>query len=215
MSNIVEKKYPLDMSPKDIENLERFIESGMPGLYEISPDKISKMITLYFNGDTYHNISAKVGIKKNIVLFIAYKHNFYQEKIEKYEELAKSVSEKLVLVHDRSTDLLLDTMSTLENYYRDILNRYATSKDSRLIESANFENFKMYLKCMEVLQKIKNPENNDKKSSMGLNLPNGGILKKIDDNTVEVSPLNSSVEGKSKLGEILKALADLKEQREK
>jgi hypothetical protein len=216
MSNIVPKgEYPIDMTDKEIKSLEQFIEDGLPGIFNVPSEKISRMIEMYYNGQTYHDIALKLGVKKNIVLYISYKNNFYQSKIEHYENMARNLAEKVEITQNRSVGLLVDAMSTLENYYRDILDRYAVTKDPRIIESADFENFKMYMKCMEMLQKIKNPDSgNGKTPQMGLNLPNGGILKKIDDNTVEVSPLSSLSDDKSKLGDVLKMLAKLREERE-
>ncbi len=216
MSNIVPKgDYPPDMTEKEVRDLEAFIADGMPGLYEVPTEKISRIIDLYFNGNSYHDIALKLGVKKAIITFICYKNNFYQDKIERYESLARHIQQKVDLTQNRSVDLLVDAMAALETYYRDLFNRYALTKDPRIVESADFENFKMYMKSMEMLQKIKNPDTGGNKTpSMGLNLPNGGILKKIDDNTVEVSPLNSPTDGKSKLGEVLKTLAELREKRE-
>jgi hypothetical protein len=217
MSNITQKgEYPIDMTEKEVRSLEEFIEDGMPGLLSLTTEKISRMIEMYYNGQTYHEIALKLGIKKNIVLYISYKHNLYQSKIEHYENLIKSLAEKIDVAQNRSINLIVDAMMTLENYYRGIFDRYAITKDPKIIESADFENFKMYMKCMEILQKIKNPESaNQKVPQMGLNLPNGGILKKIDDNTVEVSPLSSMSDSKSKLGDILSMLAKLREEKEK
>jgi hypothetical protein len=218
MSNITKKgDYPLDMSEKEIRSLEEFIEDGLPGILSVPPEKIHRMIEMYFDGQSYQDISLKLGIKKNIVLYISYKHNFYESKLEHYENMIKHLKEKVDIAENRSINLIVDTMMALESYYRNIFNRYAITKDPKVIESADFENFKMYLKCMEILQKIKNPDSsgNIKVPQMGLNLPNGGILKKIDDNTVEVSPLSSMPDNKSsKLGEVLEMLAKLREEKE-
>jgi hypothetical protein len=219
MSNIAKKgEYPLDMSEKEIRSLEEFIEDGLPGILSVTPEKIHRMIEMYFDGQSYQDISLKLGIKKNIVLYISYKHKFYESKLEHYENMIKHLKEKMDIAENRSINLIVDTMMSLESYYRNIFNRYAISKDPKIIENADFENFKMYLKCMEILQKMKNPDSsgNIKVPQMGLNLPNGGILKKIDDTTVEVSPLSSMPDNKSsKLGEVLEMLAKLREEKEK
>lgn len=215
MSNITEKaKYPPDMTPKEIADLERFISDGTPGL-TLTPEQVSYALQLYINGASYHELSIKLSVKKYIITYYATRHGFYETKIATLEGLAQVVNHKMDIVGVKGMDLMVDVMSSLEVYYKDILNRYMLTRDPRIIENTDFENFKMFMKCMETIQKIKNPDdaNKNKTSSMGLNLPNGGILKKIDDNTVEVSPLTSPTEG-SKLGEVLKTLAELREKRE-
>lgn len=216
MSNLVEKgKYPPDMSPKEIADLERFIEDGMPGV-ALKAEQLSSLFQLYLNGASYNEISIKLGIKKYIVTYHCVKNNYYKIKMDTLQGMAQVVQQKIDIAGLRGVDLMADVMTTLELYYRDILNRYMATRDPRIIESADFENFKMFMKCMETIHKMRNPDTDgkNKSSSMGLNLPNGGILKKIDDNTVEVSPLSSSTGDTGKLGDILRALSEFREKKE-
>lgn len=213
MSNLVEKgKYPPDMSPKEVEDLESFIASGTPGLV-LKKEQIDFALEMYINGASYRDISRRLGVKKYLILFYAHKHNFYEAKTALLESLSETMREKMAITNVKGMDLMFDVMAAIETYYRDILNQYMLTRDPRIIESTDFENFKMFMKCLESIQKSTDP-NKGKSPGMGLNLPNGGILKKIDDNTVEVSPLNSQTGNTGKLGDVLKALAEFREKNE-
>jgi len=217
MSQIEKKdrKFPPDMTPKEIADLERFIEQGLPGV-ALRPDQIATALQLYINGASYHEISIKLGVKKYVVTFHSWKYNFYETKMETLSRIAESVQNKVEIAGMKGIDLMTDVMGILELYYRDVLNKYMLTKDRRVIENADFEKFKLFMKCLETIHKLKNPDggNNNKTPAMGLNLPNGGILKKIDDNTVEVSPLNTNTNTMSKLGDVLKALSEFREKKE-
>jgi hypothetical protein len=216
MSQIEEQnKYPPDMTPKEIADLERFIEEGMPGV-ALSADQIATALNLYLNGASYHEISIKLGVKKHIITYHSWKFKFYETKIETLAGLVQAVQNKVEIAGVKGIDLMMDVMNVLELYYRDVLNKYMLTKDRRVIENADFEKFKLFMKCMETIHKLKNPDdgNKNKTPTMGLNLPNGGILKKIDDNTVEVSPLNSTMNTINKLGDALKALSEFREKKE-
>lgn len=211
MSNIIERKYPLDMNPKEVEALDKFINDGLPGIIALTPEKAKAAVELYLNGASYQEISVKLSLKKVMITYIAYKNNFYEAKMEMYENMVNAVKHKMDLATIRGTDFIVDLMSSIESYYREILLKYSLSKDKRIIESADFENIKLYMKCMETIQKIQNPDTNSK-LPIGLNFPKGATFKKIDDNTVEVSP-NDHISNatNNKLSEVLKTLAELRE----
>jgi len=214
MSNLEEKKpYPPDTTPKEQKNLDEYIANGLPGIGSVDPNKISEAMNLYFNGASYHEISARTGIKKLVLMYLSYKCDWYDRKMESYQDLLKSLSDKAESAHLKSFHLITDFMSTLEDYYRNIVDNYRRSKDSRIIDTVDIEKMKLYMKFMEQIQKLKNPPiNKDRQPMMGLNLPNGGTLKKIDDNTIEVSPQSPRVE--AELTKALATLAQLKRERD-
>jgi hypothetical protein len=215
MSDIVEKKYPLDMNPKEVESLNEFINNGLPGIISADNDKVRQATELYFNGAGYQEISVRTRLKKNIILYLSYRHNWYDTKMEMLTSMVNSIKEKMEIASLRSVDLMVDYMSTLEAYYRDSIEQYRISKNRSIIDSLDNEKFKTYVKLMEQLQKIKNPSDKDSAKSplMGLNLPNGGTVKKIDDNTIEVLPSNSQAK-EQEVSKVLAFLADLRRQRE-
>jgi hypothetical protein len=171
---------------------------------------------LYLNGASYQEISSRVGIKKVIVLYFSNRFNWYDLKMQMLESILLTLSEKTEIAHTRSIDLLTDLMASLEFYYRETINNYRKSKDRRIIESADMENLKLYMKCMEQIQKYRVPASlsEDKnKPLIGLSLPNGGTFKKIDDNTIEVSNNNSQAM-EAQLSKVLSTLAELRRERE-
>lgn len=216
MSNLVKKEYPPDMNEHDIRSLEQYIEEGLPGVSQVSQEKLKQAIEMYLDGYTYFDIASRVGIKKKIILYISHKHNFYEMKMDNYKNMMQSLGQKFEVASIKSAYFLTDLMSSIESYYREMLVKYQVSKDPRIMESEDFKKITTYLKVLEQVQKIANPpeKDHDKKGPfMGINLPHGGILRKIDDNTLEVSTPSSQV-SEAKLGEVLAALAKSRETRE-
>lgn len=214
--SVEEVKYPLDMSAKDVEDLKRFQEDGMPGLSTaLTKEKIEAAISMYLSGSSFTEISMTLQIKRPLVLYVAYTNKFYDMKMDFYTNLLTQVKEKTEVATVRGVDFLADFMASIENYYRDIIKQYTLTKDKRLIDSADFENVKLYMKCLDYIKDFNKPAGDKKSSPLGLNVPQGATLRKIDDNTLEVTPSQTSQVVESKLGEVLEHLAKLRELREK
>ena len=203
MSDLEERKpYPIDMSDKEVETLEAFIRNNLPGIHMVKPDKVQKALELYLQGYSYNDISSKVEMRKIFLLYLSYKENWYEIRRSQIEELAVSLNEKTMITKIKGIDLISQVMGSLDSYYRDIVSRYRNTGDARILETADMENMKLYLKMMEQLQKITEPKKDS--SPLGLNLPNGGTIKKVDNNTIEVRPNEKAKESLdiSKLAEI-------------
>lgn len=215
MSNKIEEVKPTDMTSREIDDLAKFKEHGLPGISEaLTQQNIEAMITMYLNGSSYTDIAMKLSIKRHFITYTAEKHNFYQMKLDHYETLVKQIKEKTQIASLKGLTLLTDWMGSVENYYQDIIHRYTMTKDKKLMESADFENLKLYMKCLEFVQKSLNPDSDKKAPLSNLIVPPGSTVTKIDDNTIHVgsSPTSQAVD--AKLGEVLSALAKLRELRE-
>lgn len=213
MSNLEPKKsYPIDMTDREAQSLDQFIQDGLPGIATLTDDKVKKIFEMYMNGEPFGAISSGTGVKKNIVLYIAYKHGLYDMKMEMLTQMVEAAKTKANIVSLRSVDFLSDVMTGFENYYRDIFNRYRNSKMPNVVESASFENLKTYIKVLETLQKITNPQDDKGRGGINLNLPQGASFRKIDDKTIEVTPPEDKKD--IKLSEILSTLAEIKKTRE-
>lgn len=188
MSQLEEKKpYPIDMSDKEVETLEAFIRNNLPGIHMVKPDKVQKALELYLQGYSYNDISSKLEMRKIFLLYLSYKEDWYEIRRSQIEELAVSLNERTMITKIRGVDLISQVMGSLDSYYRDIVSRYRNTGDPRVLETADMENMKLYLKMMEQLQKITEPSKGGS-APLGLNLPNGGTIKKVDNNTIEVTP---------------------------
>lgn len=217
-SQIQEVKYPLDMTQKEKEELKRFQDDGLPGIAQaLTKERVETAISMYLSGSSYTEISQVLSIKRSMVLYMAHLHNFYDMKLDFYQNLVSQIKDKTEIASIRGLDFLTDLMGSIEDYYRDILKKYKISKDKRIMDSADFENVKLYMKCLEYVKDFnKPPGDKDKKGSqLGLQVPQGATLRKIDDNTLEVTTSQTSQVVENKLGEVLEHLAKLRELREK
>jgi TATA-binding protein-associated factor Taf7 len=106
------------MHPKEVEGVKKFIEDGMPGLGDLKPEQIEAAVSMYMDGCTYQKISSTLSVKKQIVAFLAYKHDFYTAKMDMLASLVQSSKTKMEINHLKSVDFLTDMMSSIEARYR-------------------------------------------------------------------------------------------------
>lgn len=223
MSNLSEPKpYPLDMNEQERTALEGFVKGGLLGISSVKEDQIKNALQLYLDGASYQEISIRLGIKKYFITYLSWRHDWFLLKQDMLSEMMGNIREKTSIAHLKSLDFLTELMSSIESHYRPVFANYRSTKDPRILNSIDEEKIKLYMKCMDQLQKtmrMNNDGDGDSPSKgFGLNLPNGGILRKIDDRTVEVSPLDQSADTAqkvdNKLGEVLSHLAELRRIRE-
>jgi hypothetical protein len=86
-----------DITPKELIKVQEFKEAGMPGLTKVAQNEVAmtKTLDLYMSGKTYGEIATIVGIKKDIVLYLAHKFDWYDTKMQQLKFLmpiSKTVS---------------------------------------------------------------------------------------------------------------------------
>ena len=213
VSNIEEvKPPPLDASEAEKKELKNYIANGLPGISAANEKVVKQALEMYMSGATYSEISNRLMLKRNLIVYLSYKFDWYQAKIELLSSLVGNIKQKAEVAHVQGINLITDMMAALEHYYRSIINNYSISKDTKILESVDMENFKIYVKCLEQIEAINNPESKKKAPTLGLSLPNGGTVTKLSDNSIEVSAPSQEVS--NQLGQVLSALASLKRAKE-
>src|SRR6185369_17313294 len=84
-----------DFKERDIADIQRYMEAGLPGILRVDEDKMKVMLDLYMNGKSYRKIARDTQTEKAIVLFLSYKYNWFAVKQEHYNEIEESIKNKL------------------------------------------------------------------------------------------------------------------------
>ena len=98
-----------DITPKELQKVAEFKEAGMPGLATVAQNEVTltKVLDLYLNGKTYSEISKIVGIKKDIVLYLAHKFNWYETKMNQLAILDANIKDRILQANLVNKDFVL------------------------------------------------------------------------------------------------------------
>lgn len=199
-----------DITPKELQAIEKFKEAGMPGLAALSETVMTKALDLFLSGKTYHEIAVTLSVKKDIILFLGQKFNWYDTKMQYLAILDATIKERILHSNLVNQDFLLQIQQFFHKKIGRKMTRFIATNDDEIANSVDKKDIEMYFKAVDLLNKItteKVPINS--RPTVGLNLGDGVTVKKVGENEVMITPRNKTV------GEMLNDLANMKREEEK
>lgn len=196
-----------DLSAAQLQRVQKFMESGTPGIALIDESKMFRMLDLYLGGKSYTQISRMTGTDKDMVLYLSHKMDWYQAKQEYLVDLNNNLQERLLETKLISQNFLTDLVAFWHKKIGTNINKYLATGDEAAAEKIVGKDIDKYLKTVEILQKLTEKGGGDgqKPSPVGLNLGENGVtVKKVGEGEVEITPKSKAI------GSVLKDLANLK-----
>lgn len=195
-----------DITPKELQQIEAFKEAGMPGIATIGDIKMTKALDLYLSGKSYREIGQILQVKKEIILYLGQKFNWYDTKIEHLEILDANLKERILHAKLINQDFVLQIQQFFLHKIGRKINKFMLTNDEEVANSIDGKDIDRYTKAVELLQKMteeKTPTQS-RGPTVGLNLGDGVNVRRVGENEVEITPRNKTV------GEMLNELANLK-----
>lgn len=203
------KKIDNDFTEDEVERINTYVSNGSAGLESIVKDehRMNTLFGLYMAGKTYEEISKISRVKKDVVLYLSAKMRWYEKRMEYLEDIQRQMTKKLSHTRIESLNFISDLINCHHKYYGDEINRYLETNDRTIIENLDLKSLTQYFKSIEILEKILNPTNISKGGGSGTTININAAGSKIDatDDSIEITPSNT--------GDILKALANLKDKK--
>lgn len=198
-------KYPEDMSIEEHSSLKNYIENGCPGLTKIDDNIVFTWFELYMAGKSYQEIAQITKSKKDLILYVSHKAKWNDKRMDYYSDIARNLTNKLQKVKLESANTIATAVSAIGKYYNEKFNKFITTNDSNIMESLDTKMLAQYYKSLEMLDKILSPPkepDDGKKPTVNINV-NSAKIDQIDDNTVDITPMDTE----QAAGDLLKALA--------
>lgn len=207
---VLENGKTSDITSKELQQIEKYKEAGLPGVTSISDVGVAKAIDMYMGGKTYHEIAKVLSIKKDIILYLGYKFNWYGTKMEHLEILDANLKERILQANLVNQDFMLQIQEFFKQKIGTKMSRYFATGDDDVAKMVDRKDIEMYYKAVELLSKLTTdkPPQGQRNPTVGLNLGDGVSVKKVGDNEVIITPKARTV------GEMLNELANLKRKEE-
>jgi hypothetical protein len=194
-----------DITPKELQAIEKFKEAGMPGLTAVNDVVMTKALDLYLSNKTYHEISRTLGIKKEIILFLGQKFKWYETKMETFEIINATISERILHANLVNKDFVLQIQQFYLRKIGSKITKYLATGDEEIANQIDGKDLDRYQKYVELLDKISTEKPASlRQPAVGLNLGDGVTVKKVGENQIEITPRNKTA------GEMIAELANLK-----
>lgn len=206
---VLEDGTETDLMPKELEIIKEFKEKGLPGVTSLSDLTLAKCIDLYLSGKTYHEIGKILSVRKEIVLYLGQKFNWYATKVEHMQMLDATLKERILHAKLMNQDFVLQIQHFFSKKIGNKMSRFMATGDEDIASKVDRKDIEMYFKAVELLEKISTEKVpvNAKGPAVGLNLGEHGItVKKVGEDEVLITPRNKTV------AEMLNELANMKRQ---
>jgi len=182
-----------DLTAVDLVEVNRFIESGLPGIASVPDSTIEKIAKLYLEGKTYNQISRILRVPVVIPMYLARRGNWYTTRLRHKHELAASLQGRIMDAQLVTQERLLSLVQHFEKRIGHIVDKFDATDDATL--QVNLKEVDKYLKTVKALQEGMAPKSpKDKTPAVGLNIGAGVTVTKTGDNSVEISPTQKTVE---------------------
>lgn len=202
-----------DFTDDEVEKINTFVQNGCPGLDTLVKDehRVNSLFSLYMSGKTYTEVSKISKTKKNLVLYMAAKMQWYEKRMLYLNDIQKNMTTKIKDTRTESLNFIASLISMHHKYYGDKINDYLRTGDRDIVDNLDLKQLTQYFKSIEILEKVMNPSNVNKGSGSGttvnINSSDGSTVKQLDENTIEVTP--------GKTGDLLRALSQIKDENKK
>jgi len=143
-----------DMTEAELKRVERYRKQGLPGIGRANESTMFQMFNLYLSGKTYDEISHITKEKKDVVLFLAHKLDWFGKKIEYLSSLNKNITSKVAKTKLEGVNFVTNLMNFFHKYYGKKINEYLMKDDDKLVEELPLKPLDKYFKAAEALDKL-------------------------------------------------------------
>lgn len=199
-----------DFTQKDLESIAAYKEAGLPGIAAVDDVKMATLIDLYLSGRTYHQMSTITRIKKDTIMYLSMRFDWFAMRREYIEDLEKTMRSRVYEAKIINQDFLLQLQAMWQKKIGAKITRYLMTGDESVTSSIDLKEIDKYLKTIEMIHKLNgdNAGSLENRPIVGLNAGDGVTIVKKGNNEIEITPKKKAI------GEMLKSLADAKRKEE-
>lgn len=205
-----------DFTEEELESLENWVSNNKPGIHSLDDTKVFQWFKLYMAGKSYSEISKITNSKKDLVLFISKRQDWFGKKNEYYKDISINMLQKYKEAKMESLNTMTSMVSAMNKYFGKKFDKYLKDNNEKEIESIDTKMLAQYHKITESLDKImgelagdSKPDDKNKTPLVNINMHGNAKIKQVDENTIEVESGE-----KEEVQKILASLSKVKKLRE-
>lgn len=209
---VIAEQLSNDFSQKDLEVIQAYKEAGLQGIGIVDEKKMASMLEMYLSGKTYRQISTTMQIKKEIVLYMSFKFNWFEMRQDYLQDMESSMRGRVLEAKIVNQDFLLQLQAMWQKKIGTKIQKYLSTDNEEFANEIDLKEVDKYLKTVELLQKLaaegKAPADNTR-PLIGVNAGDGVTITRTGENSMEITPKSKAI------GDALKMFADSRREDEK
>lgn len=200
-----------DFTQKDLEVIQAYQERGLEGVGIVDEKKLGSMLEMYLSGKTYRQISAAIQIKKEIVLYMSYKYNWFLIRQDYLTDMEQSMRGRVMEAKIVNQDFLLQLQAMWQKKIGTKINKYLATDNEEFANEIDLKEVSHYLKTVEMLHKLggEKVSTDNNRPMVGVNPGDGVTIVRTGENEIEITPKSKAV------SDALKMFADSRREEEK
>jgi ribosomal protein S8 len=201
-----------DFSQKDLEVIKAYQEAGLPAVATVDEKKMASMLEMYLSGKTYRQISTTMQIKKDIVLYMSFKFNWFELRQDYLVDMESSMRGRVLEAKIVNQDFLLQLQAMWQKKIGTNIAKYLATDNVEFANQIDLKEVDKYLKTVELLQKLSvegKPVADNTRPLIGVNAGDGVTIVRTGENSMEITPKSKAI------GDALKMFADSRREDEK
>jgi len=188
-----------DLTENDLKQIQEYIDEGLPGIGEVPPEVLKKIMDYYLDGKTYREISNLLKVKKVVIMYMSKRFDWFMMRREYIDEIQSTITNRVIESRLESQVFLLKLVHVWEKKIGKSLDKYLKTGEEPKDGIVDQKEVGQYLKTIEVLQKLtidsanklKKPVNQGV-SPIGLNVGDGVTIER-DGNQMVITPKAKTV----------------------
>lgn len=198
-----------EFTAEDIEKIEKYKEEGLPGLDTVADDQISRMLDLYLDGKTYHQISRMMRVRKDLIMYLGQKFDWLTARLDYLSEVENQIVSRTIEAKVKGQDFLISLQLAFQKRLGKKVEAYLTTGNETHLDGVSLKEVEKYIKIMETIEKYTSVKaKRGDKPLVGLNVGDGMKITKTGENEIEITPKEKTK------AEKLREFADVRRQEE-
>jgi hypothetical protein len=201
---------PNDFSQQDLEVIKKYQDAGLPNIAAVDDKKMSSIMNMYLSGRTYRQISTTMAMKKEIILYLSYKFNWFELRRDYLADMETLQRSRVVEAKIISKDFLLELQAMLQKKIGNNMRKYMATDNEEYAKQIDLKEVDKLLKIAEILHKPDAVKKigGENSPAVGINVGEGMTVTKTGENSVEITPKSTIINN------ALKQLADFRRETE-
>jgi hypothetical protein len=180
---------------KELDEITAYREAGLPGIIEVTDAKLLSAFDLRLDGRPWREISKALDLPKVVLMHLGEKFNWHQRRLEFLEGYEMHMRELVLEEKIHSQYFIMKAMHVFRKRMGRQFDRYLQSGEVALGDAIDMDEMAQYIKMAQAVAALDAKglaRDADNRPAVGLNLGDGVTVKKLSDNTVEITPRQKS-----------------------
>lgn len=194
-------KNSTDLTLVHSEDLQKFIEAGLPGISKVTESSMFQWFNLYISGKNYNEIAEICNSELVHILYIANKFNWFEKKMSHYNNIMTKLDSRVQATRLESAEFIMDVITFIHKKHGAKITEFLRTNNQELLKGISLSELDKYFKSIDALSKVlvEPPKMPAIPNAPGVHIHLGDSkIERKEDGSIEISSLKDIVKSKKR-----------------